>query len=210
MTDINCLVGREAMLVSTDINGMCIEVTIIGYCENKTLMVSIKDESIEISDRQLNSVYQLRAKYENIVYTFSTCINAVHYEPMTYLHLAFPDSGLQNGVRKSPRISLKKQKMTFSVNTGEDQVGASLADISLDGARLVARQRLAKVDETFCIDMLAGQGACMVTLPCKVRYVRTDVLRQGQGSIVFHHGVEFGALSADAEAFIASFIRPST
>ena len=209
MIDVNCLVGGEAMLVPANTNGERIEVNIIGYCKDKAIMVTLKDQSVEITDKMLNAAYQLRANFENIVYTFNTCIKVVQKEPMAYMHLAVSENSQQKVTRKSARIPVKKQKMTLSVNTGQDQVKASLADISLDGAQLIARRRLAKVDEIFYIDMLIEQGSETITLPCKVRYVRTDIQTKGQESIVFHHGVEFGKLTEHAEQFIESFVRVS-
>ncbi len=209
MIDINGLVGSDATLIPANTNDERINVNIIGYCKNKTLMVALKDKTIEMTERQLKATYQLRTNVENIIYTFNTHINFMCHEPMIYFHLAAPEGNQQNTQRKHPRIPVKKQKMTLSVNTGSDQVSASLADISLDGAKLVARRRLANVDEVFYIDMLIEKGTATITLPCKVRYVRTDIQTQGQESIVFHHGVEFGALSEGAEQFIESFVRVS-
>ena len=209
MFDVNCLVGSEAMLIPTNTNGERININIIGYCKNKTLMVTLKDDLVEITDRVLNAKYQIRATFQNVVYLFNTAIEVMQTEPMTYLHLSMPEDIQQQTERKSPRIPVKKQKMTLSVNTGHDQVKASLADISVDGAQLVARHRLAKVDEIFYIDMMVEQGSEAITLPCKVRYVRTDIQTQGQNSIVFHHGVEFADLSENAEKFIETFVRVS-
>lgn len=209
MIDVNRLVGSEAVLIPVNRNGDRIDVVIIGFCRNETLMVELKNEALVISDEILNASYQLRTNFENIVYTFNTDIKVVHNEPMTYLHLSLPNTNQRVTERKSPRVTVKNHELTLSVNTGAAQMKASMADLSLEGARLVAKHRLAKVDEMFFIDMLVEQGTSTITLPCKVRYVRTDIQTEGQDSIVFHHGVEFGELSDSAEQFIESFIRVS-
>ena len=209
MVDVNHLVGSDAMLIPANSNGERIAVKIIGFCRNESLMVTLKNEDAELSDEVLNSSYQLRVSSGNVVYTFNTYIKVVHHEPMSYLHLSLPDAEQQVTERQSPRISVKNQELTLSVSTGQEHMKASMADISLEGARLVAKHRLAKIDEMFYIDMLVDNGTSTITLPCKVRYVRTDIQTEGQESIVFHHGVEFGELSESAEQFIGSFIRVS-
>ena len=207
MINVDQLVGYEATLVACSKNGERVDVKIIGICGNKTLMVMPVKECFELSDKALKATYQLRVNFENVVYTFKTFIEIVNEQPVTYFHLTLPDANKLLTERKSPRVLLNKAALTLSVNTGKTQMKASMADISLDGACLVARSRLAKVDEVFYIDMLINQGTATITLPCKVRYVRTDIQTEGQDSIVFHHGVAFENLSNEAENFIHSFIH---
>ncbi len=207
MINVDRLVGYEATLVACNKNSERVDVKIIGICGNKTLMVMPVKECFDLSDKALKATYQLRVNFENVVYTFKTFIEIVNKQPVTYFHLTLPDANKLLTERKSPRVLLNKAALTLSVNTGKTQVKASMADISLDGACLVARSRLAKVDEVFYIDMLINQGTATITLPCKVRYVRTDIQTEGQDSIVFHHGVAFENLSNEAENFIHSFIH---
>lgn len=209
MIDVSRLVGRSAVLIPANRNGNRIDVTIIGFCQNETLMVAPKDDAIELSDAVMHSQYQLRASVENVFYTFNTHIMTVHNEPITYLHLSLPDVNKNITERQSPRIAVHSHELTLSVNTGSEQLSASIADLSLQGARLVAKNRLARVDETFYIDMLVDKGTSTITLPCRVRYIRTDIQTTGQDSIVFHHGVEFGDLSENAEHFISAFVSSS-
>jgi len=209
MIDINRLVGSEALLIPGNNNVARIGVSIIGYGESRTLIATPKDKTLALSDYALNSTYQFRASVGNVAYTFNTSISVAEHESKTYFHVAVPENSSQQVERRLHRIPVSHASMTLSVNTGREQVKASMADISLNGAQLVAKQRLAKVDEVFYIDMLVDHGTATITLPCKVRYVRTDAQTSGQESIVFHHGVEFGDLTENAEQFIESFIRVS-
>ena len=209
MIDVNHLVGTTAVLIPSSRNGDRIDINIIGVCRNKTLMVELNNSDFTLSEVVLSASYQLRINYDNIVYNFNTFIEVVHHEPTTYLHLALPDANKLVSERKSPRIPVKSQSMSLSVSSAEGQLKAALADVSLEGARLIARRRLGKIDEIFYIDMLVNNDTSTITLPCKVRYVRTDIQTEGQDSIVFHHGVEFGDLSESTEEFIREFVRAS-
>lgn len=206
MINVNRLVGCEAVLLAPGKHAERIAVSVIGVCGNKTLMVAPEMPQVELNENALKAPYQLRVSFENVVYTFKTFIEFVNYQPVTYFHLTLPDANKLLTERRSPRVSLNKAGLTLSVNTGKAQMKASMADISLEGACLVAHQRLAKVDEVFYIDMLVNRGTATITLPCKVRYVRTDIQTEGQDSIVFHHGVAFENLSNEAENFIHSYI----
>jgi len=207
MIDIMRLVGHKGVLIPVDCHGEHVSVTIIGYCPNKSLMVVMDGNITDLSESALNSNYRLRINHKNVVFHFNTFINRVCHEPMMYFHLHFPDSNVPLRKRRSPRMATSKNAFTLSVNTGNKSMSASLADLSLDGAKLIATERLAKVDEFFCIDMLIENEQSTITLPCKVRYVRTDIQTDGQDSIVFHHGVKFEELTDRAETFISSYLR---
>lgn len=173
-------------------------------------MVSLIDHNAELSKKELASTYQMRINSGNVVYNYNTSISFVCHDPITYLHLSLPNANQRLSERKSPRISTKKRALKLSISNGKALMNASMADISLEGAKLISRQRLAKVDEIFYIDLQTEQDAPTITLPCKVRYVRTDIQTEGQDSIVFHHGVEFSELSVFAEQFIASFVHTTS
>lgn len=185
------------------------EARVIGYVEDRSLIISQPQQGdipIQVScgDRII-----IRCLAEENVYAFESTVQQVCEQPFAYLLLDYP-TGIQGlMLRRGHRVDLSRAdrpQLRLAMTDGDEHISVSMADISLSGARLTSDQRLGNINDKFSIDMQVLGVGDPITLPCIIRYVRSEPVGDGE-FVVHHHGVEFKEMDQDAQLFISRFIR---
>jgi len=180
-------------------------VKLIGYVKGRSLIVT--------TPRQDGYVLMLREGQEFVVrffsgksaYAFSATILKALNTPYPHLHLSYPAevSGLL--VRQGVRA---KVNLIASVSRdGGETHGASLHDLSIGGAMLIARQALASVEERILVKFrvdVTGIEQYLI-LPAVVRSLQEEAPHE-EGETQYHHGVQFVDTASAAQLALSAFV----
>ena len=185
----------------------CLPVKLLGFVESKSLIVEMP-EALSPLKRGDHIVARLVDK--DSVFAFRTSVLKTAKIPFPYMHLSYP-TGVQAALtRRNPRVTVPKTAINLSMRDGDEQLTVSMADVSYSGARLLAPRRLGALGATFSIDVRSPVANQLVSFSCTVRHVREESSRSPGADRLFHHGVEFVALSDEAVAFIDWLVREAS
>jgi c-di-GMP-binding flagellar brake protein YcgR len=205
---VNFMVGSTVFLSSSNTEDSCVyEARVIGYADKQSLMITLPKQHNTPLLVTAGDKFVARYVGDENAYAFETEVMQICDKPFGYIHLSYPEGVQGVMLRRSQRVDLNKEEqpsIRLSMHDGSGSISVSMADISLAGARLTSGQRLGCIDDKFSIDMHLGQSDKPVSLPCVIRYVRTEISEGDAG--VYHHGVEFEAMDAQAQTFINRFI----
>lgn len=200
-------IGKRANLVSLTPASQRYRMELVGCFRNNVLLVSQLDFGLGKGQLQVGQQFQLRIKQNNITYSYHTQIVRFCSNAQLCLQVLIPGIGFQDSLIREPRVKVEKKEIKITLQDGKQRIPVSVADISVNGACLVANTRLGKINEAFNIELTITEGESSIRLPCKIRYVRTEFdSKQQAKNIHFHHGVEFLHLAANAENFLLRFV----
>ncbi len=180
------------------------DVTLIGYVQDKSLLVSqpvVDDKSHELDEQML---FNASIAAGDSVYAFQTRILHICDQPFPYMHLLFPREIQGGALRRSQRHIINEPAVVLNVQDGKTLVSVAMQDISTHGARLVAGHPLGEVGSSFVLDVQGKAAAELVAFPCVIRYLHQD--KTENSGVTFHHGVEFSELDNKTLAFVAQYI----
>lgn len=204
---INFMVGATVFLSCADQEGGAIyEATILGYADKQSLMITQPKERNTPLLVTAGDKFIVRYVGDENAYAFQAQVLQTCEKPFGYLHLSYPEGVQGVMLRRSQRVKLDKEQrpaIRLSMHDGKNSISVSMADISLAGAQLTSSHRLGNIDDKFTIDMHLGHSDKPVSLPCVIRYVRTEM---DDETGIYHHGVEFHEMDAQAQTFINRFI----
>lgn len=207
---LNLMVGAGFQLEPVG-GDACYLVELIGYVTDRSLLVTPpREEDGRISVREGDEV-AIRYLGGDNSYAFYTRVLRVCSEPYPYLHLEYP-AGVQGAItRRGMRYPIDGPVLSLAMLDRGREIRVIMADISVNGARLVSPARLGEVGDTFSIEMPDIHQASDETLvlPCVIRHVSEQIGMDGGAGSMYHHGVEFDRLEAAAQLFIARFIQDS-
>ena len=207
MIELQKLIGRKASLVSLTSASRVFNVELVECFRNNVLLVSPSGSNPGQAQMQVGQNFQIRFKFNNIIFSYHTKIVRFCNNAQFCLQVLVPGFDAQDGLNREPRLKVEKKEIKITLQDGKQKIPVSVADISVNGARLVSNTRLGKINEEFNIELAITEGSSSVRLPCKIRYVRTEIDTINHSkNISFHHGVEFLHLAANAENFILRFV----
>ena len=207
MIELERLIGRKANLVSLKPASQVIEVELVECFRNNILLVSQPIFVPGQDQMRVGQNFQIRFELNNIIYSYHTKIVRFCNNTQLCLQVLIPGADTQNSLGREPRVKVEKKEIKITLQDGKQKIPVSVADISVNGARLVTNTRLGKINEEFNIELTITEGGSSVRLPCKIRYVRTEYESTLEPeNISFHHGVEFLHLADNAENFLLRFV----
>ena len=182
----------------------CTNVNLIGYADGQRLIVSYPKTELSLS---VGDEMVARFVTGDKVFAFQTKIIKLNKMPYQYMHLDYPIGVQGKMTRRGVRVPVKPRSIGLTMHDGQEELKVSLADLSGSGARLVAPKRLGQIDDKFMIDMQIPYSSQVITLPCVIRYIRSDLcVDKTSISTSYHHGVSFDGLADEALSFIESFV----
>ena len=198
MNKLKALIGKKATLVTVSQLSSVLNVELLECFRNNTLLVSCS----EMKGVKIGHKYQIRFVENNVTYSYHVKIARVCNESSLCLQLILP--GQQH---RAERVPVDKKQIKIILQDGKQQIPVTVADISVDGARLLSTTRLGKINDIFNIELIMSDEGRSIRLPCKIRYVRTEPGdKQSINELCFHHGVEFLQLDANVENFLFRFV----
>ena len=207
MIDLEQLIGSKANLVSLTSTSQVFNVELVECFRNNVLLISQSTSSLGQAQIQIGQNFQIRFKFNNIIFCYHTKIVRFCNNAQFCLQVLVPGADVQDGLNREPRVKIEKKEIKITLQDGKQEIPVSVADISVNGACLVSNTRLGKINEEFNIELAISEALSSVRLPCKIRYVRTEIDSINHSkNISFHHGVEFLHLAANAENFILRFV----
>jgi len=204
---VNFIVGSSVFLSTVEGDERSVyEARVLGYADRQSLMITLPKQNntpllVADGDR-----FIVRYVENENAYAFETQVLQCCEKPFGYLHLSYPEGVQGVMLRRSQRVKLNEKQrpsIRLSMHDGKNSISVSMADISLAGAQLTSPSRLGSINDQFTIDMHLGQSDTPVSLPCVIRYVRSEI---NNDQDIFHHGVEFHEMDAQAQTFINRFI----
>ena len=167
-------------------------VKLIGYVNNFSLLITPpRDENgLRITVEEGESLL-VRVFSSQNAFFFSTTVEKLIRVPFEYLHISFPQEVKGMTVRKAPRVKTKVIcSFARSAPAGESVTGV-LANMSANGALLIARNDLLEKDEEIKLTfrLLIHGTEIMLSLVAVVRSRFSDDTLIQQGTAA--HGLEF-------------------
>jgi len=207
MLGLEDLVGDKAMLISAAPTKRCCEVELIAQFSNNTILVSQPKDFESYTELAPGKSILLRVNKANVSHNYQAKVKRICQEPYICLQLMEPGKDQKSTSDRELRLNVATRQINIRLYDGLKQHTVSVGDISSNGARLVSGIRLGRVNEIFNIELSTPHSNGKVCLPCKIRYVRTDLGSEETGSDSrYHHGVEFLYLQENAESFLSSFV----
>jgi hypothetical protein len=203
MNEIRKLVGSKAKLVSLSSECQNMTVELVECFRNNTLFVFCSDMARIV----VGQCFNIQFNQNNITFSYHTKVVRVCNEPYICLQVLLPGQDTLEKQNRETRVKVEKKELKITLQDGKQQIPVSVADIGINGAQLVSNVRLGNVEDIFNIELTIKEGASSIRLPCRIRYVRTEVNSASQDAkIRFHHGVEFLQLTANVENFLYRFV----
>lgn len=180
----------------------CINTRFMALEDGLSLIVSCSQKDVDL---KVGDEMTARVVGSGKLTSFPTKILGRKDDGQLYLH--YPLAQTPKLPRSGERVSVQPRTIRLTMSDGGKQIKVELADLSLAGARLVSPARLGNIDDRFMIDMQIPHSGEIVTLPCMIRYVRSDLpMKEEGGEAMHHHGVSFDELSDTARHFIENFV----
>jgi len=170
-------------------------VRIIGYMPAVSLLVTtprVRDKVMIIREGQ---PFVARMMAGNQIVGFTTTVLRTCTRPFPYLHLSYPQEMEQITVRKAQRVrvrlfaSLKNPNPEFHSDKPHT---ATIVDISISGALLIADQQLGEVGDEVSLGcaVRVGEVEKLLNIPALVRSVQVEHNAELDRESYFH-GMEF-------------------
>lgn len=179
-------------------------VSLIGYVTGQGLILALNDKRQSVADFRPGEGFVLRLSLNGQVNAYETSILSVAFQPYPHLHLRFPEQMGPMTQRRSPRYPVDLPILRLTIREGIKDYEVTMSDISAQGACLVCNQPLGREGEFFSIDIPVPGSTDLISLPCHLRYVRSEQASQEKQ---YYHGVEFGELDDDAQIFLSGYIE---
>lgn len=189
----------------------CYLVELIGYATGRSLLISPpREEDGRIAVKEGDEV-AIRYLGGDNSYAFHSRVLRICAEPYPYLHLEYPVGVQGASTRRGMRYPVDGPVLSLAMQDRGREIRVIMADISVNGARLVSPARLGEIGDSFSIEMpdIAQSAEEPLVLPCRIRHMRAQIGMEGGVGTMYHHGVEFDRLEAAAQLFIARFIQDS-
>ena len=192
-SDLKLQVGETIQLQPHDGEGSRrLHSKIIGYLPGSSMLVTtprVKDKVMIIREGQ---PFVVRMMLGNRIVGFTSTVLRSCARPYPYLHLSFPDEMEQIIVRQAQRVNVKLFASLKNDNPDflfEKPHSATIIDISILGAMLVASEQLGEVDDKVVLtSVLKFAGAeKMLSIPAILRNVHADQAQDAS----YYHGLEF-------------------
>jgi len=207
LIEFHDLVGKKANLVSLRAATQVFNVELVECFRNNVLLVSQPDFVSANVQMQVGEYFQIRFEINNIVFSYHTKIVRFCNNAQLCLQVIIPGTATQANLVREPRVKVEKKEIKIVLQDGKQKIPVSVADVSVNGACLVADSRLGNINEEFNIELTIKESASSIRLPCKIRYVRTEIDSTTQPEKNrFLHGVEFLHLANNAENFLLRFV----
>lgn len=209
-TELNLSVGSTMHVdLETDGNHESYPVTLIGYLDGKSLLVTMPQREgvpLHLDD---GSDFIVRYTSGDSNYAFESAVIGTSLKPYPHLHLKYPEGVQGVMLRRGIRVPLENLAIMLMMTDGEKKISVAMTDISLSGARLVAPSHIGSVGDEFAIEMPTSPEVCAqgVVLPCVIRYIREEKSATSRAKRIVHHGVEFRELEKQAHRFVERFIK---
>ena len=207
MIDFEALKGKKAKLVCLDATVKSIDVELIECFRANVILFAQPEHVSSQAQMKIGQRFQVRFNENNITHSYHAKIVRFCNNSQLCLQLLIPGESQSDALTREPRIKVEKKEIKITLQDGKQKIPASIKDISVNGAQLVSSARLGNVNEVFNIELTINESASSIRLPCKIRYIRTEIESSSQvKKINFHHGVEFLHLADNAENFLLRFV----
>ena len=203
MKNISGLIGKKAALVRLADSKSQFQVELQECLRNNILLVS----SLNTPESIVGQRYQIRFVENNVTYSYHTKVVRVCNDSTLCLQILLPNQKDHEVEQRVTRVPVDKKEIKITLQDGKQQISVGVLDISVNGARLVSNVRLGQINDVFNIELTLKEGARSIRLPCRIRYVRTELAEdQLVKNVSFHHGVEFLQLTTNVENFLFRFV----
>lgn len=182
-------------------NGNSCMVTLIGYVQNKSLLVTMpKTEQHEAIPLVPGDQFLVRLFSGQCGFSFTAFVDSIVKKPFNYMHLSFPTKILGQTIRKSRRI---RTQIPATVN--EISTPLIITNLSITGAEIRTK-----------IDL--GKPGAVLNLSFQIEFEEKKVLFQLQSIIrsfrvgqendkTLSYGIEFIELQPEQTFALRSFIH---
>ena len=113
-------------------------VRLLGYYKGRSIMTTPPESGgrlVQVTDGQ---TFGVRAFSGMVIGTFGTKVLKAQHVPYPYLHLAYPNNGVQvMRLRKAMRASVELETVVFDKEGGNTIATGIIDDISAGGARMI-------------------------------------------------------------------------
>jgi len=208
-TTIGTFAGSNATLILRDSHSTRLNVMLLGLYKNKYLLASFTGQNDNLIHAKANRQYLVQVKKENVVHMFNASVKKIEAGSFPLIHLSLGQDVI-NTKRKTPRVGGDNSKIKLSLLKGNDVIDVTMADISVAGARLVAKQRLGNIGDAFVIEVKSQYSDECFNVRCKICHLRTEIDGDLRSRIVFHHGVEFADIDDAVKTFLEQFVKETT
>lgn len=205
--ELERLIGRKVNLIPLKTTSQAFDVELVECFRNNVLLVSQPNFIPGQPQLHVGQTVQIRFELNNIIYCYHTKVIRFCNNAQLCLQMLIPGTDTQNNLSRQQRVKVRKKEIKIMLQDGKQKIPVSVADISVNGACLVADTRLGKINEELSIELTITEGSSSIRLPCKIRYVRTEYESTlAHNNISFHHGVKFLQLATNAENFLLRFV----
>ena len=207
--EINLPVGaRLQMTVKTGTDQNVYYTELIGYLDYQFLIIKIPFEQNAMMPLAEGQQLSFRIFSGVDIFTFSCIVKDVVGAPYHYAHLSFPNDVEQTPLRRSIRA-----KADFSVQINSTPKAATIVDISVLGAGIMAKQKLGEIGQDlliyfYCPVSLMAQDVPIKTT-VKICNIQQQPAKQDDPKPKWLHGVVFRDLSSTNKIILQNFIYES-
>lgn len=207
--EINLQVGAKLqMTVKTRSEKKVYYTELIGYVENDYLIVKIPLEHnvfVSLNEKQRLS-FRIFSGVD--IFTFSCTVIDVVAAPYHYVHASFPDD-----VELTPLRCAVRAKTDFPVQISGLSKSATMVDISVSGAGIVAVKKLGEPGEDLLIQFVCPVQLTHQEIPIKttvkIRNVQQLPNKTGDEWPKWLHGVMFHDLPPANKVILQNFVYES-
>ena len=207
--EINLPVGaRLQMTVKTGTTQNVYYTELIGYVDDQFLMVKIPVEQDAMMSLTEGQQLSFRIFSGVDIFTFSCVVKDIVAAPYHYAHLSFPDDVELTPLRRSIRA-----KTDFSVQINSVPKPATMVDISVSGAGILAEQKLGEIGQDLLIyfhcpvSLMAQEVPIKTTV--KICNIQQQPGKQDDSRPKWLHGVIFHDLSPTNKIILQNFVYES-
>lgn len=166
-------------------------VRLIGYIENRSLLVSAPDVGADEAPLVEGDLIEVRIFGGQAAFSFPSYVDRIVKLPVVYLHLTFPDRILGKAVRMARRV---RTQLQARIESAAGTLDGTITNLSASGAEIVSHGDPGKLNDTLTLGF--GVTAHGVVSPFKIRAVIRSLRQSGpDGGATARLGVEFQELS---------------
>jgi len=178
-------------------------VRLIGFAKGKAVIVTTPVANGQLAMLREGQGFVVRLFAGKSVYAFATALQRATSVPFPHLFLEYPREVRGLVVRRGARA---KVAIICAVSGGSGQA-ASIIDLSVGGAMLVARQpvadRNAAITISFKVEIHGVEQVLKV--PGIVRSIRPEAAPDGSGTR-YQHGIQFEGLDSPTQVALSGFV----
>ncbi|MDM9651005.1 flagellar brake protein [Pseudomonas wenzhouensis] len=182
--------GDTLQMQAWDGNSERYLVKVVGFLAPLSLLVTAPNANGKLVFVREGQVFLVRGFVGQNVLAYRTRVLKTQLSPFPYLHLAYPESVQSMRIRKSARIPVD---LVAAINCTSGNSAGRIADLSLDGAKVLSHAAFAAVGEEIKLSFRVTAGGMEFYL--KLRAIVRAVQQEQADSAHVATGLEFTALN---------------